>query len=176
MNSRQIPCFTVFTLLGLAVLACESGDPPANRGGTGGAGTGGQQATGGTATGGRQTGGTEPGGAAGSAGAAGEGGSAGAAGEGGSAGAATGACPESMPHGSCSTPSLECTYTFALSCPPGCSGGDFFRLVCRDGEWEVVMRSAGAPRCWCPPGTAGAGGGGGAPGTAGAGGIAGATP
>ena len=59
-------------------------------------------------------------------------------------------CPESLPGGACYQNGIVCTYSFALECPEGCSGGSLNQVACVDREWFDIMHTAGAPVCYCP--------------------------
>ncbi len=153
----------VLALFGTTLMAChdtESGEHATSDGGSAGTeNTGGTQ-TGGVENGGVENGGVENGGVEnGGAGGAENGGAGGA--ENGGAGGAS--CPPSMPAGPCTDEGLTCDYSYALDCPPGCSGGAVHVFSCLDGEWEDVRHTAGVPQCHCP----GAGGAGGAAGAGG---------
>lgn len=49
----------------------------------------------------------------------------------------------------CTSEDTICEYSYALSCPVGCSGGDYHSYQCNKGRWADYRHSAGTPRCQC---------------------------
>jgi hypothetical protein len=59
-------------------------------------------------------------------------------------------CPATESAGTaCTKENAICEYSYALSCPIGCSGGDYRSYQCSKGRWIDYAHSAGAPRCDC---------------------------
>jgi hypothetical protein len=59
-------------------------------------------------------------------------------------------CPASASAGSaCTKENAICEYSYALTCPMGCSGGDYHSTQCSKGRWVDYAHSAGTPRCVC---------------------------
>jgi hypothetical protein len=60
-------------------------------------------------------------------------------------------CPATAPGGTtgCASEGEICEYSYALTCPVGCSGGDYHSYQCSKGLWVDYRHSAGAPRCQC---------------------------
>ena len=67
------------------------------------------------------------------------------------AGTTVSGCPSGNPvvDSACTSEGAICEYSLALSCPVGCSGGDFHSYQCSKGRWIDYRHSAGAPRCYC---------------------------
>jgi hypothetical protein len=59
-------------------------------------------------------------------------------------------CPATASEGAaCTKEGRICEYSYALTCPMGCSGGDYHSYQCSKGRWVDYAHSAGAPRCSC---------------------------
>lgn len=60
-------------------------------------------------------------------------------------------CPAYMPgsYAACTSEKAICDYSYVLSCPVGCSGGDYQSYQCSEGLWVDYRHSAGVPQCYC---------------------------
>lgn len=60
-------------------------------------------------------------------------------------------CPSSDPGigVACAQEEAICEYSSVLTCPVGCSGGDYRSYQCSNGRWGDYRHAAGAPRCNC---------------------------
>jgi hypothetical protein len=67
------------------------------------------------------------------------------------AGTAGFTCPKSDPNTGSACPEEEaiCEYRSTLTCPVGCSGGDYRSYQCTKGKWVDYRHAAGAPQCSC---------------------------
>jgi hypothetical protein len=60
-------------------------------------------------------------------------------------------CPKTDPNvtTACSKEAAICEYSSTLTCPVGCSGGDYRSYQCSKGQWVDYRHAAGAPQCHC---------------------------
>jgi hypothetical protein len=60
-------------------------------------------------------------------------------------------CPVLVPglNSACTSEGAFCDYSSPLTCPVGCSGGDFHGYQCSMGLWVDYRHTAGVPRCSC---------------------------